>query len=312
MKLGEQGDDASVLTFVMSSMVFWWLSALSLVLSCARSEPASSTTLGAAPPADAPRPTSPEPATSPLSIEAPVRDAQSFQTIAPGLAVLSRERLDADGIAHSWTVVRIDLGVHRLEVRARGEAPFADLRAAPDVLVAVNGGFFDPGLAASGLLISEGVRLARERSGGGSGVLVIAQGRARLSPRGAALPDGADFAVQCGPRLIEPDGSVGIRTDDGKRAARTVACIRDGGRELDIVVAVSKERLGSGPGLFQLARWLAEPLAPGEPSGCEAALNLDGGPSTGLVVAPAPELFRAPLGPVPFVLVVPRVAPRAE
>jgi hypothetical protein len=137
-------------------------------------------------------------------------------------------------------------------------------------------------------------------------VLVIAEGRARLLERGASLPEKTDFAVQCGPRLIEADGSVGIRTDDGQRAARTALCIREGGRELDVIVAASQERLGAGPGLFQLARWLAEPLAPGEPSGCEAALNLDGGPSTGLVVASAPALFRAPLGPVPFVLVVPR------
>ena len=143
-------------------------------------------------------------------------------------------------------------------------------------------------------------------------MLVIAQGLARLLPRGTALPDDADFAVQCGPRLIEPGGAIGIRTDDGQRAARTAACIREGGRELNLIVAASQQRLGAGPGLFQLARWLAEPLAAGEPSGCEAALNLDGGPSTGLVVASAAELFRAPLGPVPFVLVVPRVAARAE
>lgn len=230
----------------------------------------------------------------------------SFEPLAAGLSVLASERIDSEGEAHEWIVVRIDLRMHRLQVRARGEAPFAELLDAPDVLVAVNGGFFDPELGASGLLMSEGVTLARERPGGGSGRLVIAQGVARLQARGVPLPPRADFAVQCGPRLIEPDGAVGIRSDDGQRAARTAACIRDGGRELDLIVAASEKHLGSGPGLLQLARWLAEPLASGETSGCESALNLDGGPSTGIVVAGAPSLLREPLGPVPFALVVPR------
>ena len=285
---------------------FRWLPALSLVLSCARNDAVPSAATEPAPLADAPPPSAPAP--SPL----PAARPEAFAPVVPGVSVLSSTRVDSDGMTHAWTVVRIDLDVHRLQVRARGGAPFAELRAAPDVLVAVNGGFFDPQLGASGLLISEGVSLARERSGGGSGVLVIAERRARLLERGAGLPAKTDFAVQCGPRLIEADGSAGIRTDDGRRAARTAVCVREGGRELDLIVAASPERLGAGPGLFQLARWLAEPLASGELSGCEAALNLDGGPSTGLVVAPVPELFRAPLGPVPFVLVVPRVASRAE
>jgi hypothetical protein len=106
--------------------------------------------------------------------------------------------------------------------------------------------------------------------------------------------------------LIEPDGSIGIRSDDGQRAARTAACIRNAGQELDLVVVTSKDQLGGGPSLLQLARWLGEPLAPGESSGCDAALNLDGGPSTGIVIADVPKLFRAPLGPVPFALVIAR------
>ena len=301
----------------------WWLAALSLLAlaRCARHEPAPSA-LAAPPPLDeaasaaAPAPGPPGPAArlpfappegSPRRLE-----RRAFEPLATGLSVLASERVDADGESHDWTVVRIDLRAHRLQVRARGEATFTDLLDAPDVLAAVNGGFFDPELGASGLLISEGVTLARERPGGGSGVLVIAQGLARLQARGARLPPEADFAVQCGPRLIEADGSVGIRSDDGQRAARTAACIRHGGHELDLIVAASKKHLGGGPGLLQLARWLAEPLAPGEPSGCEAALNLDGGPSTGIVVARAPDLLREPLGPVPFALVVPRSVTRAR
>jgi hypothetical protein len=236
----------------------------------------------------------------------PARVSPSFATIVEGLSVLSDERVDAEGQAHDWVVLRIDLEQHRLGVRSLGTAPFASLRAESDLLAAVNGGFFDPQLRASGLLVSERTTLAPERAGGGSGVLALARGRASLLPRGSRLPVETDFAVQCGPRLIEPDRSIGIRRDDGQRAARTAACIRRGGRELDLVVVASKDQLGGGPGLLQLARWLEGPLAAGEPSGCEAALNLDGGPSTGLVIAGRPALSREPLGPVPFALVIPR------
>jgi uncharacterized protein YigE (DUF2233 family) len=291
------------------SKVFWFMATLSLLemVRCARGElaPASESTAmslagapavgaSALPTARADRHTPGPPA------------PPSFATVVAGLSVLSDERVDSEGHAHEWIVVRIDLEQHRLQVRSRGRSSFADLRAEANLLVAANGGFFDPQLQASGLLVSGRVVLARERSGGGSGVLAIAQRRARLLQRGARLPAKTDFAVQCGPRLIEPDGSVGIRNDDGQRAARTVACIRNGGQELDLVVVMSKGQLGDGPGLLQLARWLSEPLAPEERSGCEAALNLDGGPSTGILIAGVPELFRAPLGPVPFALLVTR------
>jgi len=224
--------------------------------------------------------------------------------LVAGLSVLTDRRTDAEGHEHDWLVTRIDLQQHRLQVRALGDSPFTRLSDDAGLLVAVNGGFFDPNLEASGLLLSGGSLLARERSGGGSGVLAVAKQRARLLKRGEALPAGTDFSVQCGPRLIEPGGAIGIRRDDGQRAARTAACIRRAGLELDLIVTLRRGHPGGGPGLLQLAHWLAGPLAPGELAGCEAALNLDGGPSTGVVVGGRPELVRLPLGPVPFALVV--------
>jgi hypothetical protein len=128
--------------------------------------------------------------------------------------------------------------------------------------------------------------------------------RAELIARDDALPPKLEFAVQCGPRLIERDGSVGIHRNDEKRAARTAACVRDGGQRLDLIIAFTPEQPGDGPTLFELARRLSMPLAAGDPSGCEAALNLDGGPSTGMMVPVVPELRYDPVGPVPFALTV--------
>jgi uncharacterized protein YigE (DUF2233 family) len=283
-----------------------WFAALSLlaITQCAQEEaaplPATRVTPAAssAGAGDAPAlaPPSPAPPTAP-----PV-----FQALVPGLSTLADERIDAEGGAHEWIVTRVDLHQHRLQVRPLPSLSFADLPSATDLLVAVNSGFFSPKLEASGLLISQGRELAPARAGAGSGVVAVVKKQARLLKRGEALPAETDFAVQCGPRLIEPGGGIGIRSDDGQRAARTAVCIREQGRELDLVVSISKGHRGAGPSLLQLAQWLAAPLAPGDSSGCDAALNLDGGPSTGIVVAGKAPLFRAPLGPVPFALVVAR------
>ena len=72
--------------------------------------------------------------------------------------------------------------------------------------------------------------------------------------------------------------------------------MRDGGRTLDLVVARRRDGLG-GPGLFTLASWLHDGIVPGE-SGCESALNLDGGPSTALSVRGSDTARRLPPGPV--------------
>jgi uncharacterized protein YigE (DUF2233 family) len=257
-------------------------------------------------PAAASAPAGNAPALAPASPALPTaRAAPVFQELVPGLSTLADERIDAEGRAHEWLVTRVDLHQHRLQIRPLPSLSLAGLPpAAPDVLVAVNSGFFDPKLEASGLLISQGRELARERAGAGSGILAVAKQRARLLKRGEPVPAETDFAVQCGPRLIEPGGGIGIRSDDGQRAARTAVCIREQGRELDLIVSISKSHRGVGPSLLQLAQWLATPLAPGDSSGCDAALNLDGGPSTGIVVPGRASLYRAPLGPVPFAVVV--------
>jgi hypothetical protein len=135
--------------------------------------------------------------------------------------------------------------------------------------------------------------------------LLVADGRARLASS-EKLPstEGIELAVQCGPRLIEPGGAIGIYHDDGKRAARTAACIREEGRELDLVLAWTRNSDRDGPGLLELARWLAAPIAQGDRSGCESALNLDGGPSTGVYFRDFPDRLRKPFGPVPWALVI--------
>jgi hypothetical protein len=108
------------------------------------------------------------------------------------------------------------------------------------------------------------------------GVLTSDDSHAQLFPaEGFALADGVKFAIQCRPRLVVAR-SANVKSDDGKRAERTALCTRDSGRTVDVVVVRgSDDGESSGPSLFALARHLAD-------AGCEDALNLDGGPSTGI------------------------------
>jgi uncharacterized protein YigE (DUF2233 family) len=150
----------------------------------------------------------------------------------------------------------------------------------------VNGGYWDPNRQPEGLtVVGERVRVGFDPALGG-GVLVVRDGRARLVDAeldGVFSPTGVAFAQQCKPRLVV-DGAVNIRRDDGQRADRTGLCVRDGGRTLEIAVARTGDdsRARGGPSLYAFAEALAA-------AGCEQALNLDGGPSSGIA-------WRAPDG----------------
>jgi uncharacterized protein YigE (DUF2233 family) len=231
--------------------------------------------------------------------------AATFAPVAKGVAYARAERTDDRGRNTVWIVLRVGLGEVDLRVIEPPHARLEHLAKDKAVVAAVNGGFFEADGAASGLLVSQGRRMGKLDARGGSGILVVSHGRARLvSADGTDASMEGDVVLQCGPRLVEPDGTIGIRTDDGKRAARTAACIRDDGREIDLVLAFTRNGDRDGPGLYQMSQWLREPLVAGETSGCEAALNLDGGPSTGIVLRGMPEELHKPYGRVPWAIAV--------
>ena len=232
-----------------------------------------------------------------------------WKALGPGVSEHRTERRDSTGASLTWIVVRMDLT--RAAVRAEhAEGDRLDaLAKVPGAVFAVNGGFFDPDTTPTGLIVRDGRVASPWHRGGGSGILVIRGTTASVVATPPDSFDGVSLAVQCGPRLVEPGGVNGMHGDDGKRAARTVACVRAGGRELDMVLAYDASTPMGGPTLFQTAKWLVEPLADGDSTSCEAALNLDGGPSTGFVSPAIPETeWKRPLGPVPWGLVA--VSPR--
>lgn len=202
--------------------------------------------------------------------------------------------------ARRYRVRTWSFGLDRYELRIED----ANLTTALDTVLTrteaelvVNGGFFDPDGKPVGLVVSNGAvlsRLAKKLSGG---VLTWDGTRADLfAAEDFVLPDGGTFAIQCRPRLVV-DGHAHVKSDDGKRAERTALCTREEGRILDVVIVRgSDDGESPGPSLFALAQYLAD-------AGCESALNLDGGPSTGVAWREGDGVkLLAPRGPVRHVV----------
>lgn len=145
-----------------------------------------------------------------------------------------------------------------------------------DAELVVNGGFFGADTKPVGLAMSNGAVLSRLSKTMSGGVLTSDGDEAQLfAAETFELPDGGNFAIQCKPRLVV-DKASNIKSDDGKRAERTALCTRDGGKVVDVfIIRGSDDGESPGPSLYALARYLVS-------VGCEAALNLDGGPSTGV------------------------------
>jgi hypothetical protein len=175
---------------------------------------------------------------------------------------------------------------------------------APDAAAVVNGSFFTPEARPTGLLVSEGERIfpfVPRGGAAGSGVLTISQGQVALHPRSGYEPETASFAIQAGPRILEPSGDRGIKGDDGSRANRTAIGASVEGR---LAIAVVHDREGGhslGLTLFELQR-VFELLGERHPElGWTTALNLDGGASTGLWVS-TPNVRLRESTPVPFAI----------
>jgi hypothetical protein len=180
---------------------------------------------------------------------------------------------------------------------------FEEVLARQDAALVVNGGFFDPSMQPLGLAVSEGRTMSPYSRGMSGGVLWAKDGTLHLTATEDYDAGAVDFAIQCRPRLVVAS-RVNIHGDDGRRARRTAICVRDGGRRIEVVIA-GEGRADVGPTLLELAGELVA-------EGCEEALNLDGGPSTGWAsrLSDGGVDVVPPRGPVRHVVVVRPQPPR--
>jgi hypothetical protein len=219
--------------------------------------------------------------------ELPVLETRWASSVALAPGVSARE---GEVLQQGWRLVDIGVDLERAEIRVAGGPPGGMLQdmVPGGAVAAVNGGYFNEQLRPTGWLVDRGREHAVKHQRSVGGVVAVRGRELFIGPMGE-LGFAPDFAVQNGPRLIERGGRTGIYSDDGLRANRTIAC--DAAGRLHLVAVIARER--SGPTLFETARLLATPLEHGG-LGCVAALNLDGGPSTGVWLAPSSGIASAP------------------
>lgn len=152
----------------------------------------------------------------------------------------------------------------------------------------INGGYWAEHARSrkiQGLLVVDGKLIAPRASNLSGGILEIREGRALLHRSDTTSDfEGASLAIQCSPRLVSA-GKVIAKLETQKLAARTALCIRDEGRTLDAYLTAEDTRIT----LQELATFLVA-------EGCNAALNLDGGPSTAAAYRAAEGVLTVGLG----------------
>jgi hypothetical protein len=204
------------------------------------------------------------------------------------------------GQAARWGYSDLALDAQRTKLTillAKGGAELRDLLT-PGALAVVNGGYFEADFRPTTWVVDQSIELAPRADTSKGGVLALGSAGIYLGPI-AGLEFKPVLAVQSFPLVVEAEGKPGIYRDDGRRAARTVACLV--GDTLHFIV-ISAPR-GDGPTLFEAARLLREPRPLG--FGCRRALNLDGGPSSGVWFSPALRAKqRPPFAKVAYALAI--------
>lgn len=247
-----------------------------------------------------PTPTGPAPTPVPPAPGEPPADT-GWLAAAPGVE-LRRLRVPVGGQQAPVSVVRLDPAALHLRVGYSPEEPrpLSAWAEASGAVAVINGGFFDEAGHTVALLIHNGEPVGSSYEGRGGMFAVSQDGTLSLRSLADAPYDPAeplDEALQGWPMLVRPGGEAAYGFEDGERARRSALALDREGRVLLIAAPTAAFTLR------ELAGWLAA-----ADLGVDAAVNLDGGSSTGLLVrsASAPERIE-PFAPLPIVLLaVPR------
>lgn len=220
-----------------------------------------------------------------------------WQPLRPGLEQRTINLFDAEGQqVESLYLLRLEPDYFQFGIAYRPGQPqsLRNWQAETGALLVVNGGYFTAEQVATGRVV-----VAGQASGVGYGdfagmLAVTATGPEvrwlRERPYDPAEP--LEYALQSFPVLVKPDGQPGFPDEDGVRSRRTVVGQDEDGRILFILAPWGSFTL------HQLSTMLtASDLQ------LAIALNLDGGTSTGLLLAePVTEI--PAFVPLPLVITV--------
>lgn len=217
-------------------------------------------------------------AVPPPTAPTPIPDT-GWQPIQSGLEQRTIHLLNDEGtVRERLLLLRLEPEQFIFRVGYRPGAPQAlpFWQAETGALLVVNGGYFTEEFLATGLIIVEGQ--ARGVSYGDfAGMLAISEAGPEvrwLRERPFNPDEPLLYALQSFPILVRPDGQPGFPEEDGRPARRTAIGEDENGRLLFIFAPWGSLTL------HQFSRLLAE-----SDLGLRLAFNLDGGPSTGMILA---------------------------
>lgn len=209
----------------------------------------------------------------------------------PGLEQRVLEILVDNTQVDHLLMARIDPTRYHFEIEYNPELPLSleEWQAQTSALVVVNGGYFrilDERYLPAGLLIVDG-QVYGESYGDFAGMFLVTPSGPQirwLTERPYNTGESILFALQSFPMLVKPGGSLGFAAEheDSIQARRTVLGQDRAGRIIFLVASRSHFTL------HQLSRYLVE-----SDLDLEVAVNLDGGPSSGMVIAGSAESVSA-------------------
>lgn len=245
----------------------------------------------------------PRPAAAALQSGADTPDT-GWLTIGQGI---ERRRIlvDVNGLQVPVHLARFDPARVAFRVGYAPDTPplLAGWCRQPDSLAVINGGFFDTSNQSTALVIREGIVSGSSYQGQGGMFAIDSSGMLslrHLADQPYSPDEPLQEALQGWPMLVKP-GNVLAYTNaaDSDRARRSVIALDSAGRVLLLVAPTSSFTL------YELGQWLlASDLE------IQAALNLDGGSSSGMCLHTSHHQERIDaFVPLPLVLVA---VPRAD
>ena len=220
-----------------------------------------------------------------------------WQQMHPGLERRWVNLLSNEGaVQETLYLLRIDPTMYEFDVGYKPGAPqrLMDWQSETGALIVVNGGFFTPEGQATGLIVVDGQAAGTSFVGFGGMMAVRGAGSELRSLRDRPYDpyEPLRAALQSFPLLVAPDGQIGYPQEDGLADRRTVIAQDRQGRFLFILAT------GGTMTLHEMSRYLVE-----SDLDLSIALNLDGGASTGILLADPPEGV-APFTLLPIVITV--------